>query len=197
MFPGLHLYDTDPAQNLRTAGWDLYDLYESDRDLSGVCKLSTPFRAKGSDDEEAGKQTKQTTYKRSAQLGGGERDTRYISAFSNIWRGFRYYYCSVHKKKMLPGVPVPATVLLITVISANDMRCRDVAQCTAKLYSGVYVGRSQEEVSNFSTINNCNDWQHHKTPADGRLVKGYRHMRRGGVGGRHDGINASRVATTN
>ena len=34
MFPGLDLYDTDPAQHLRTAGKDLDDL----SDLCDVCK---------------------------------------------------------------------------------------------------------------------------------------------------------------
>ena len=34
MFPGLHLYYTDPAQYIITAGWDLDDIDYLDRDLS-------------------------------------------------------------------------------------------------------------------------------------------------------------------
>ena len=36
MFSGLDLYCTDPAQHLTTAGYDLDDLYDLDRDLSDL-----------------------------------------------------------------------------------------------------------------------------------------------------------------
>ena len=44
MFPGLDLYCTNPAQHPMTAGEDLDDLCDLDRDLSNVCNVRRRLR---------------------------------------------------------------------------------------------------------------------------------------------------------